>query len=332
MQVWADRVTLTTNRLIAVAVLLLLIGPGAGEAQPTATTPRIGFLWTGSPESSTARREAFERGLRELGHVNGRNIVVEYRYAEERLERLPALAAEIVGLKPDIILAHATPAIAAAKRATSTIPIVMVNVADPVSSGFVDSLSKPGGNLTGLTLLGVELSAKRLELLKEIVPKLSRVAVFWEPGGFDPRRTMVDAARELGIRLHVVELRGPNELASAFAEARRHADALVVLPSATLGRHQTTFLNLAERHRLPTTYHAREFVEAGGLMAYGPDLLDMARRAAIFADKILRGSKPGDLPVEQPTKFELVINRKTAKALGLTISPSLLLRADHVIE
>jgi putative ABC transport system substrate-binding protein len=265
--------------------------------------------------------------------------VIEYRLPEGQLERLPALAAELVALKVDVILAVATPQALAAKQATRTIPIVFAATGDAVADGLVASLARPGGNVTGLSFFTPELVGKRLELLKQTVPGVSRVAVLWNPGGLgestekDVLKRAEVAARAIGVQLHFVEARGPADFDRVFSDmTRARAGALTVLTSAMLFEERKRLVDLVAKNRLPAVYPWREFVDAGGLMAYGPDLADLFRRAATYVDKILKGAKPGDLPVEQPTKFELVINLKTAKALGLTIPPSLLQRADQVIE
>jgi len=284
-------------------------------------------------------REAFRQGLRDLGYVEGRNVVIEYRDAEGKHERLPALAAELVALKVDVIVAPPTPAALAAKQVTKTIPIVFAAVSDPVSSGLVTSLARPGGNVTGLSDLTPELVGKCLEQLKQAVPGVSRAAVLWQPGAFGERtekdllKAAEVAARALGVRLQFVEARGPDDFDRAFSKmTSARADALTVLPTAMFVSERRRLVDLAAKNRLPTVFPYRESVDAGGLMSYGPNLADMYRRAATYVDKILKGAKPGDLPVEQPTKFELVINAKTAKALSLTIPQSVLLRADQVIQ
>jgi len=316
----------------------LLAAPLAAEAQPATKVARIGWLGA-NPAPGRDMREAFLQSLRDLGYVEGRNVVIEYRFAEGTLERYPALAAELVSLKVDVILAPITPAVLAAKQATRTIPIVFTAVGDPITDGLVTSLARPGGNVTGLSLLSPELVGKCLEQLKQAVPGVSRVAVLWQPGAA-PERTEQDmlkeaevAARALGVRLQLVEARAPAELDRAFSGmSRARAGALTVLSGNMFFSERKQLVDLAAKNRLPTVFPFREFVDAGGLMAYGPDLADLFRRAATYVDKILKGANPGDLPVEQPTKFELVINLKTARALGLTIPPSLLQRADQVIE
>jgi len=316
----------------------LVAAPLAAEAQQAAKVPRIGRL-VNNPAASPHLTEAFLQGLRDLGYVEGRNVVIEYRDAEGKLERFPALAAELVALKVDVILAPGTPGALAAKQATRTLPIVFIGAGDPVTSGLVTSLARPGGNVTGLSNLTPELVGKRLELLTQAIPGVSRVAVLWQPGGL-PERTEKDmlkaaevAARALGVRLQFVEARGPADFDRAFSEmTRARAGALTVLATTMLLGERRRLVDLAAKNRLPAVYELREFVDAGGLMAYGPDLADLFRRAATYVDKILKGAKPGDLPVEQPTKFELVLNLKAAKALGLTIPQSVLGRADEVIQ
>jgi putative ABC transport system substrate-binding protein len=316
----------------------LLASPLAAEAQQAAKVPRIGYMATNLVVSAHLR-EAFLQGLRDLGYVEGRNVVIESRSAEGKLERLPALAAELVALKVDVIVAPSTPGALAAKRATGTIPIVFPAASDPVASGLVTSLARPGGNVTGLSNLNTDLVGKCLELLKQAVPGVSRVAVLWHPGASGERadkdilKAAEVAARALGVRLQFVEARSPADFERAFSDmARARAVALTVLPSVMFINERRRLVDLAAENRLPAVYNAREFVDAGGLMAYGPNFADMFRRAATYVDKILKGAKPGDLPVEQPTKFELVINLKTAKALRLTIPQSVLGRADAIIQ
>ncbi|HEY3195145.1 MAG TPA: ABC transporter substrate-binding protein, partial [Candidatus Dormibacteraeota bacterium] len=302
----------------------LLAAPLAAEAQQAAKVARIGWLGFNLAAGDPRITEAFLQGLRDLGYVEGRNVVVDYRDAEGKSERLSALAAELVALKVDLIVVAGTLAALAAKQATRTLPIVFIAVGDPVTSGLVTSLARPGGNVTGSTVLDPALVGKRLEQLKQAVPGVSRVAVLWQPG-FLPERTGKDilketevAGRALGVRLQFVEARGPADFDRAFSDmTRARAGALTVLGSAMLFAERRRLVDLAAKHRLPAVYTTREFVDAGGLMAYGPNVADLFRRAATYVDKILKGAKPGDLPVEQPTKFELVINLKTAKALGL---------------
>jgi len=316
----------------------LLTVPLAVEAQPvSARVPRIGFLAL-NPGANPHLREAFLQGLRDLGYVEGRTIVIEYRDAEGKLERLRALGAELVALKVDVIVTGGgTPVALAAQQATRTLPVVFSSATDPVTDGLVTSLARPGGNLTGLSNLAPELVGKCLEQLKEAVPKVGLVAVLWQPGAIGGRTDMLKpaevAARALGVRLQFIEARGPADFDRAFSDmARAHAGALAVLGSAIFNSERRRLVDLAAKHRLPTVYTSRDFVDAGGLMTYGPNLADSFRRAAAYVDKILKGAKPADLPVEQPTKFELVVNLKTATALGLTIPPSLLQRADQVIQ
>jgi putative ABC transport system substrate-binding protein len=326
------------RRIFLTTVAGLLAAPLAAEAQQAAKVARIGYL-AHDLAANPHMPEAFRQGLRDLAYVEGRNLVIEYRDAEGKSERLPALAAELVALKVDVILAGGTPQALAAKQATRTLPIVFANSGDPVGSGLVTSLARPGGNVTGLSNLGTELVGKCLEQLTQAVPGVSRVAALWQPGVL-PERTDKDmlkgaevAARALGVRLQFVEARGPADFDRAFSDmTRARADALTVLRSSMLSNERRRLVDLAAKNRLPTVYPWREFVDAGGLMSYGANVADLFRRAATYVDKILKGAKPADLPVEQPTRFELVINLKTAKALGLTIPPLLLGRADEVIQ
>ncbi len=327
------------RRDTVLALLALGAAPLAAEAQQAAKIPRIGFL-AANLAANPHLREAFRQGLRDLGYVEGRNIVIEYRDAEGQLERLPALAAELIALKVTVIVTGgATPTALAAKQATRTLPIVFTSAPDPVMDGLVTSLARPGGNVTGSSNLNPELVGKCLEQLKQAVPGVSRVAVLWQPGAASERteKDMLKAAevagRALGVRFQFVEARGPADFDRAFSDmARARADALTVLPSAMFFSERRRLVDLAAKNRLPAVYAQREFVDAGGLMSYGPNLADLFRRAATYVDKILKGAKPGDLPVEQPTKFELIINLKTAKTLDLTIPQSVLERADEVIQ
>jgi putative ABC transport system substrate-binding protein len=311
----------------------LLTAPRASEAQQAAKVARIGFLGF-NLATNPHLPEAFRQGLRDLGYVEGRNVVIEYRDAEGKSERLPALAAELVALKVDVILAGGDPQALAAKQATRTLPIVFTAVGDPVSMGLVTSLARPDGNVTGLTsTTGLDLVGKRLELLKQAVPGVSRVAVLWQRTDKDTLTGAEAAARALGVRLQVVEARGSADFDRAFSDmTRARAGALSVFGGAMFANERGRLVGLAAKNRLPAVYPAREYVDAGGLMSYGPNLADLFRRAATYVDKILKGAKPADLPVEQPTKFDFVINLKTAKALGLTIPQSVLGRADHVVE
>jgi len=326
------------RRQFLIAAGALLATPLAADGQQAAKVARIGHL---SPNLAAGPhlRDAFLQGLRDLGYVEGRNVVIEYRDAEGKLERLPALAAELVALKVDVILAEGgTLGPRVAMRATTTIPIVFV-AGDPVGSGLVTSLSRPGGNVTGLSNLAAEVVGKRLELLKQALPGVDRVAVLRQPLALGERvatdmlRAADVAARALGVQPQFIEARGPDEFARAFsAMTSARAGALTVLPSNMFVRERRRLVDLAAKNRLPAVYTSREFVDAGGLMSYGAHQPDLFRRAATYVDKILKGAKPGDLPIEQPTKFELVINLKTAKDLGLTIPPSVLARADDLIQ
>jgi putative ABC transport system substrate-binding protein len=304
------------------------------EAQ-TAKARRIGYL-SGGSSFTGPQHGAFRQGLRELGYIEGKNILIDFR-GDPKLDRLPDLAVELVALRPDVIVAAGgTESALAAKKATKTIPVVFTSVADPIRTGLVESLARPGGNITGLTNIAAELSGKRLELLKETDPKFSRVAVLWNPES--PALTVVfkeseAAARALGLQLQSLEVRGPVDFESAFkAAAERHAGALLVPSSQFFMRHRVKLAELAVKSRMSAIYADKDYVEAGGLMSYGPSLADLYRRAANYVDKILKGRKPADLPVEQPIRFELIINLKTAKQIGLAIPPNVLARADKVIR
>ena len=323
--------------LVLALSLGILVAPLAARAQPPAKVSRIGVLFSGSASSAAHLAEAFRQGLSAAGYEDGRSIFIEFRYAGGKLDRLPDLVAELVRLKVDIIVATTTPPALAAQKATATIPIITVAVGDPVASGLVASLGRPGGNITGLTFLpGPEIVGKYLELLKEAVPKVSRVAVLWNPGTQVHPLLLKEAegpARVLKLVLRPLEARGPGEIEGVFEKAAREgATALVVLPDPVFFSERARIAALAEKSRMPVMYSMREHVDAGGLMAYGANARDLFRRAATYVDKILKGAKPADLPVERPTKFDLVINMKTAKALGLTIPPSILVRADQLIE
>jgi len=299
--------------------------------------PRIGYLGVTSPSDRPPLLDTFRQGLRELGWIEGQNIVIDYRFAEGRLDRLPDLAAELVRLKVDVIVSLGTQGVTAAKSATKTIPIVMIGVRDPVGTGLIASLARPGGNVTGVSgYAGLETVAKQLELLKETVPKIRRVAILSNPTNAYHQLALREAnvaARSLGVQLQLLEARGPNEFDGAFAAmAKERVGALLVVSDVIFNNHQARLADLAARNRLPAAYGVRESVEAGGLMSYGTSFLDLYRRSAAYVDKILKGAKPANLPVEQPTKFELVINLKTAKALGLTLSDKLIVAADEVIE
>ncbi len=320
------------------AVGLALNAPPASlvaEAQQATKIYRVGYLAnTGAPEAARFL-DAFRQRLRDLGYVEGANLRMEYRWAEGRHDRLAPLAAELVRLKPDVIVAQGG-AIQAAKNATQTIPIVMAVAGDPVAEGFVASLARPGGNITGLSLASLELDRKRLELLKETIPKAVRIAVLWNPtarGGVPPFKAVEEAAQALGVRTQSVEVRGPDDFEGAFSLITRgHAEALLVLSDPLTFVHRARIVAFTVKNRLPAMYGLTDHVNAGGLMAYAPSLVELYRRGAIYVDKILKGAKPADLPVEQPTKFELVINLRTAKALGLKIPQSVLVRADEVVR
>ncbi len=311
--------------------------PREARAQPVGRVYRVGFLQTSTREQLLHLMNAFEEGLRDRGYRVGQNVVIEYRFADARLERLPELAADLVRLKVDVIVTGLNPNTIAAKQATTTIPIVMANAVDPVGAGLVASLARPGGNITGLSQdTGDEINGKRLELLKDILPKLSRVAVLGNPD-FGPNQARwnatTDAARKLGLALLSVDARGLDDLERAFAYMiKERAGALVVLSDAVLFNYRGEIGSRATRIRLPGISSVKEYAEAGLLMTYGASLPDLWRRAATYVDKILKGAKPGELPIEQPSKFELVINLKTAKALGLALSQSFVARADEVIQ
>jgi len=315
----------------------LVAAPLVAKAQQAGKVYRIGYLSASSGTSNPRILEAFRQGLRELGWVEGQNIVIEYRWAEGRFDRLPDLAAELVRLKVDVVVASATPAAVAAKNATGTVPIVAVSLTHPVELGLVASLARPGGNVTGVSYsVGPDIFGKDLELLKEVVPRVRRVAVLSNsdsPARPLTIRNVQDAARSLGLQLQLLEARGPEGFDGAFAAmAKERVGALLVVQDPAFIPHRARLIDLAQQNRLPSIFTQREDAEAGGLMSYGPSLSDLYRRAGTYVDKILKGAKPGDLPVQQPKTFELIINLKTAKALDLTIPPSLLQRADQVIE
>ena len=321
--------------LLAIAFVLVVAGAVAQTKQPTKVTP-IGYLVGGSLSSNADRGEAFRQGLRELSYVEGKNIVIEWRYAEGKLDRLPSLAAELVRLKVEVIVTGGPASTRPAKEATSTIPIVMTQDPDPVGDGFVASLARPGGNITGLSTLAPELSGKRLEILREVVPKLSRVAVLGTstvPGYAQVIREIELAAKAFGVKLQYLDVLDSKDIETAFrAASKGQADGVLVLGSGILSSHRAQIIDLAAKHRLPAIYPQGQFVEAGGLMYYGVNVLDLDRRAATYVDKILKGRKPADLPVEQPMKFEFIVNLKAAKQIGLTIPPNVLVRADRVIR
>jgi len=324
------RKTIIVVWLIALALASFRLA----DAQQQKKVPRIGRLSAGFP-GGTARDEALKQGLRDFGYIEGKNIFIETRYAEGKPDRYPTLVAELVRLKIDVLVTATGPALAA-KQVSNTLPIVVVGTTDPLAAGLVESLARPGGNVTGLTSLAPELGGKRLELLKETVPKLSRVAFLYNPA--DPSNVVEleqlrGPAAALGVTVRVVEARGPDEIERAFSVMiRERPQGLSTASGAANNNNQRRIVVLAAKNRLPAIYHLSEFVDSGGLMSYGPNLSGMYRRAAYFVDRILKGAKPADLPVEQPTKFELLINLKTAKALGLTIPPVVLMRAEKVIK
>jgi putative ABC transport system substrate-binding protein len=325
-------VRLSTLVSILALALGIVLGSMAADAQQPGKAYRIGVLAT----TYWPPFDSFREGLRELGYVEGHNLTLEYRWAEQRTQRFPDLAADLVRLKVDVLVTWGTPAAQAAKQATSTIPIVMASSGDALRTGLVTSLAHPGGNLTGLSALNLTLENKRLELLKEAVPTASRIAVLWQPANpYAPLvlNDMQEAAQQLSVQLHPIEVHSAADVEGAFAAVTsQHADALVVSSDAFFGLQPTRIAELAVQHRLPAIYLHTEHVHAGGLMAYGPNYHDLFRRAATYVDKIFKGAKPGDLPIEQPTRFELTINLKAAQAIGLTIPPSLLFQADKVIK
>jgi putative ABC transport system substrate-binding protein len=325
------------NVFKSAAILVLLVGFAAmADAQQPKKVPRIGFLASSTAERAKSRLAAFQQELRELGYVEGKNTIVEYRYAEGKFERLPELAAELVRLKVDILIAEGAPAAHAAKNATTVIPIVMGNAADPVGTGLVASLARPGGNITGLSDFNLAVVTKRLELLKEVVPSASRVAVLLNPANpTNPLqlKEIQAAAPALGVTLLPLEVKGADDIDRAFtAVTKERPGALIVIGDPMIGSHQRRISELVVKNRLPAIYSSRLSTDAGGLMSYGTNFDDLYRRAAYYVDKILKGRKPADLPVEQPIKFELVINLKAAKQIGVTIPPNVLARADRVIR
>jgi len=322
--------------LVVALMCEVLAGPISIGAQSAPKTPRIGVLHAGHPSTSSHFAAAFTEGLREKGYVEGQNIVVERRFGQARPEMISELAAELVRLKMDVIVTTTDEGVAAVKRQTRTIPIVMANSTDPVGTGFVESLARPGGNITGLSSFSPEMSAKGLALLKEAVPGLTRIGIMWNPnvrGAVLVYKETENAARALHLQLQSVEVTRAEDFEGAFSALKTGRAEAVTIASAPLTfRNRSQIASLAQRNRLPTVYGLREYVDAGGLLAYGPNYANLWRRTATYVDRILKGAKPGELPVEQPTTFELVINLKTAKALGLTLPPSLLRRADQVIE
>ncbi|MEO6163956.1 MAG: ABC transporter substrate-binding protein [Candidatus Binatia bacterium] len=317
-------------------VALLLAGGVKSQAQQPKKVPRIGYLSGISLSANAARIEALKQGLRELGYVEGKNILIEWRSAEQKLDRLPALAAELVRLKVDLIVSSAPPTTRAAKKVTVTIPIVMAFDDDPVENGFVASLARPGGNITGLATLSPEIGGKQLELLKEIIPKLSRLAVFGNstlPQNVQAVKEIELVAKALGLKVQYLDVQNPKGIETAFRAAiKGRAGAILVLGNPILNSQRTQVVELAVKSRLPATYIRPEYVEDGGLMTYGVNMTDLFYRAATYVDKILKGAKPADLPVEQPIKFEFIVNLKAAKAIGLTIPPNVLVRATKVIK
>jgi putative ABC transport system substrate-binding protein len=328
---------MTTKTLIRFCfVMAVLLITGSAAAQPIKRIPHIGFLSPATADQRRAEREMFWQGMRELGYVEGQNIAVEYRYANGQFAKLPELAAELAQLKVDVIVAHTTPGSVAAKRATSTIPIVMTNAGDPVASGLVASLARPGGNITGLSMLNVELGGKRLDILQEIVPGLGRVFVMWNPSNHGNAMIMKNTelvARALRLKLRSLEVKAPDELEAALKVISRGAgNALDVVEDPITIDQRQRIAQHAAKNSLPSIYGLGQYTDAGGLLSYGIHIEDLFHRAATYVDKILNGAKPADLPVEQPKKFELVINLKTAKQIGINIPQSVLYRADRVIR
>jgi putative tryptophan/tyrosine transport system substrate-binding protein len=325
------------RRIVAIGFAFAMCGTVAQSQEPT-KIPRIGYVsGTGDPNNPGPQIAAFRRGLRDLSYIEGKNILIEYRYAEGNLDRAPALVAELLQVKVDVLVVTFFAAISAAKEATKTTPIVMETNQDPVARGIVDSLARPGGNITGLTRLGRELSGKRLELLTEVVPRISRVGVLWDanaPGPIIGFKEYEAAARDLKIQVQSLEVRGPKpDLEGAFqVAAKGRTPALITITNPVLSHYTTRIVDLAIKNRLAAMYEVSRYVEAGGLMSYSANESENYRRVAVYVDKILKGAKPANLPVEQPTKFEFVINLKTAKQIGLTIPPNVLARADRVIK
>jgi putative ABC transport system substrate-binding protein len=328
----------TTARFVvgALAALMLIAAPCVIEAQPAGKVWRVGFLGSVSPAANKERVDAFKDGLRALGYVEGRNIVIEYRWAEGDYSRLPKLAKELVARKPDLIVSTGgRPSMMALREATSSIPVVFIG-AEPVAAGIVLSLARPGGNFTGLDVFSVELDTKRLNLLKEAFPRISSVVLLWNPdnpSALIQRYRVETAGQTLGVQVQLAEARRPDDLDTAFASiARQRPDALLVTADPMYDSQRQRIVDLAAKLRLPTIYQWREFTDIGGLMSYGTDLTALYRRVPAYIDRIFKGAKPGELPVEQPAKYEFVVNLKTAKAMGLTIPPAVLARADHVIQ
>jgi putative ABC transport system substrate-binding protein len=332
----APRVTLPRRRAVVAALVLALPGWKPLFAQTAAPLPRVGLVAAAHPKDVAAREAAFREGMRELGYVHGRNVIIDVRYGEERLDRLPGLIEELVRSKVDVIVSAGPSATRAARQVTSSVPIVMAFDADPVGTGVVASLARPGGNVTGLSILATDLTGKQLEYLKSVVPKLARVAVLehsTEPGAGELLRTLRQAAATLGIAVDVHDVADPARIEVAFAAARADgADAVLVMSSPLVLFHRARFAQAANANRLPTLYPYAESVDAGGLMSYGVAIEDLFRRSATYVDRILRGAKPGDLPVELPRTFVFMVNLPAAKRIGLTIPPSVLARADHVVR
>src|SRR5215510_4424501 len=319
--------------VVSLLATFVLASVHPAEAQQPKKIPRIGYLGQGAPSPNSPNLEAFREGLRQLGYVEGQNIIIEYRYAESRTERFPELAADLVRLKVDIIVATGTRANLAAKKATSTIPIVMAVSSDPLGSGLVESLARPGGNVTGFSSMGADLSGKRLELFREAFPKVRCLAVLWNTTNNSLLKETLTTAQTLGFKILSLEVRSPEEFDSTFALlTRERCDGLFTFPSAFMTVNRKRILECAAKNRLPAIYSTEDFVEDGGLMSYATSIRDLHRRAAMYVDRILKGAKPADLPVEQPTKFELVINLKTAKQIGVTIPPEVLARATKLIK
>jgi len=322
--------------LVVTFALVLLAAPPRADAQAPAKARRIGFLGNTTPVLEANLVGPFREGLRDLGYVEGQNILIEYRWAEGKYDRFPALIAELIALKVEVIVTAGTPATLAVEKATTSVPLVMIAVGDPVGTGIIPSLSQPGGNITGLTSISPELDGKRLELLREVIPNLSHIAVLWNAASplqvVGERQTQA-AAQVLRMKVLSLGVRTQEEIEDALATiVRERPGALLVLADRLFLQHRARIMAFATKHRLPGVHAYRELVEAGGLMSFGPSYAGMHKRAAYFVDRILKGTKPADLPVEQPTRFELVINLRTAKALGLTIPPSVLIRADEVIQ
>ena len=331
---------LVPHVLVAGVIGLLALGivlwPVRSDAQQPVKVPRIGYLSADGRVAASHLVEAFRQGLRTLGYVEGQSVTIDYRFADGKYERLPDLARELVQLRVDVLMVFTIPATRAAKGATTTTPIVFAQVLDPVGAGLVAGLARPGANVTGVSVMIEDLGGKYVQLLQELMPRITDVAILWEPAqpaGALQLKQIETAATSLGIRLHTIKVLSPSDFEAAYVSVKtKRSRALLVLPSSLFNLHWQRLADLAVRHRVPTISARREFVDAGGLMSYGPDFADQSRRAAFYVDRILKGAKPADLPVEQPTKLELVINLKTAKALDLTIPSPLLVRADYVIE